>query len=179
VLRDDAGGAVKRALRAQRIAARSALTASQIDDARADVRAHVLARFTSSGCVAAYRPMRTEPGSVELLDALATSASDVIVPLLRDDLDLDWTPWPDGDPLGMDAVALADVVLVPALAVDRHGVRLGRGGGSYDRALRRVRDGVPIVALLYDSELADELPADPWDTGVTAVITPSGWHPLG
>ena len=179
MLRDDAGGAVKRELRAQRIAARSALTASQIDHARGEVRAHVLSRFASSRCAAAYRPLRTEPGSVELLDALAAGGSDVVVPLLREDLDLDWTPWPAGDPLGVDALALADVVLVPALAVDQHGVRLGRGGGSYDRALHRVRAGVPIVALLYEDELADELPTDPWDTAVTAVITPSGWHPLG
>jgi 5-formyltetrahydrofolate cyclo-ligase len=179
VLRDDAGGAVKRELRAQRLAARSALTTSQIDNARGEVRAQVLSRFASARCAAAYRPLRTEPGSVELLDALAAGGSDVIVPLLRDDLDLDWTPWPDGDPLGVDALALADVVLVPALAVDQHGVRLGRGGGSYDRALRRVRAGVPIVALLYDGEFADELPADPWDTAVTAVITPSGWRALG
>ena len=179
MVRDDAGGAVKRELRAQRIAARSALSASQIDHARGDVRAHVLSRFASARCAAAYRPLRTEPGSVELLDALAAGGSNVIVPLLRDDRDLDWTPWPDGGPLGVDALALADVVLVPALAVDQHGVRLRRGGGSYDRALRRVRAGVPIVTLLYDGEFADELPADPWDTAVTAVITPSGWHPLG
>jgi 5-formyltetrahydrofolate cyclo-ligase len=179
VVRDEADGAVKRELRAQRVAARSALTASQRDDARRDVRAGVLSRFTSLSCVAAYRPMRTEPGSVELLDALAAAGADVIVPLLLGDLDLDWTPWPDGDPLGVDAVARADLVLAPALAVDRRGVRLGRGGGSYDRALRRVRAGVPIVALLYDDELAEELPADPWDVPVTAVISPSGWHPLG
>ena len=179
MLRDDAGSAVKCELRAQRLAARSALTASQIGDARDKVRAHVLARFASSRSTAAYLPMRTEPGSVELLDALTAGGSDVIVPLLLDDRDLDWTPWPGGDPLGVDALARADVVRGPARAADRHGVRRGRGGGSYDRALHRVRDGVPIVALLYDGELAEELPADPWDIAVTAAITPSGWHPLG
>jgi 5-formyltetrahydrofolate cyclo-ligase len=167
---------VKRLLRAQVLAERSARTAAQIEDARAGVRAYVLARFGSSRTVAAYRPMRTEPGSVELLEALSALGVRVIVPLVLDDRDLDWTPWPGGDPLGTDAVAGADLVLVPALAVDRRGNRLGRGGGSYDRALLRVSAGVPTVALLYDGEVVDELPAEPWDVPVAAAVTPSGWH---
>jgi 5-formyltetrahydrofolate cyclo-ligase len=65
-------------------------------------------------------------------------------------------------------------VIVPALAVDRRGVRLGRGGGSYDRALSRVPVGTPIVAALYDGELLDALPADPHDVRVTGVATPAG-----
>ena len=58
-------------------------------------------------------------------------------------------------PLGAAAIAEADTVFVPALAVARDGNRLGRGGGSYDRALRRVPAGVPVVALLFDDELVD------------------------
>ena len=66
----------------------------------------------------------------------------------------------------MDAVTRADLVLVPALAVDRGGVRLGRGGGSYDRALARVGPQVPTIALLYDGELLDKVPADGHDQRV-------------
>jgi 5-formyltetrahydrofolate cyclo-ligase len=73
----------------------------------------------------------------------------------------------------MDAVARADLVLVPALAVDRGGVRLGRGGGSYDRALTRVGPGIPTIALLYDGELLDEVPADDHDQRVRLVARPS------
>jgi 5-formyltetrahydrofolate cyclo-ligase len=69
-------------------------------------------------------------------------------------------------------------VLVPALAVARDGVRLGRGGGSYDRALARVAPGTPRVALLFDGELVDALPADPWDVPVTDAVTPAGWRAL-
>jgi 5-formyltetrahydrofolate cyclo-ligase len=63
-------------------------------------------------------------------------------------------------------------VVVPALAVDRRGVRLGRGGGSYDRALTRAA-GL-TVALLYDGETVEELPAEEHDVPVKAVVTPSG-----
>jgi 5-formyltetrahydrofolate cyclo-ligase len=73
---------------------------------------------------------------------------------------------------------VADAVLVPALAVGRDGVRLGRGGGSYDRALARVAPGTPRAALLFDEELVDALPADPWDVPVTDVVSPSGWRAL-
>ena len=71
------------------------------------------------------------------------------------------------------------MVVVPAVAVDRAGVRLGRGGGSYDRVLARVPPGVPVIALLYDGELCAALPAGPHDRRVTAVVTPSaGFVPL-
>jgi 5-formyltetrahydrofolate cyclo-ligase len=64
-------------------------------------------------------------------------------------------------------------VLVPALAVDHRGQRLGRGGGSYDRALARVGERVPVVALLFDGELIDQVPAEPHDRPVSAVALPS------
>ena len=74
----------------------------------------------------------------------------------------------------VDAVARADLVVVPALAVDRYGFRLGRGGGSYDRALARVSASTLTVALLHDGELLDRLPAEPHDRPVRAVVTPGG-----
>jgi 5-formyltetrahydrofolate cyclo-ligase len=64
--------------------------------------------------------------------------------------------------------------------VARDGVRLGRGGGYYDRALRHVRPGAALVAALFDDELVEALPAEPHDRRVTAVVTPSGgWQDLG
>ena len=80
---------------------------------------------------------------------------------------------PVGPRLGPAAIAAAELVVVPAVAVDGRGFRLGRGGGSYDRALARVGVGVPVVALLHDGELVDTVPAEPHDRPVTAVITPS------
>jgi 5-formyltetrahydrofolate cyclo-ligase len=61
---------------------------------------------------------------------------------------------------------------VPALAVDRAGNRLGRGGGSFDRALARVGPLIPVIALLYDDELLDQVPAEPHDAPVRSVVRP-------
>ncbi len=181
-----AGIESKQALRARLLAARRARTPAEIETARNAVRTHVLREYERAARaerpwrrVAAYDPLRSEPGSRELLDALTARGVDVLVPVLLDDRDLDWTAWPLGtDPLGVDAVASADVVLAPALAVDVTGVRLGRGAGCYDRTLRRVRSGVPVAALLYDDEVVDALPTDPWDVPVSAVVTPSGWRQI-
>jgi len=63
-------------------------------------------------------------------------------------------------------------VLVPALAVDRAGNRLGRGGGSFDRALARVGPLVPLIALVYDDELIDRVPAERHDVPVRAAVSP-------
>jgi 5-formyltetrahydrofolate cyclo-ligase len=76
-------------------------------------------------------------------------------------------------------VGAATAVVVPAVAVDRSGVRLGRGGGYYDRALLHARPGALLVAVVYDDELLDELPAEPHDHRVGVVVTPSGgWQAL-
>jgi 5-formyltetrahydrofolate cyclo-ligase len=149
-----------------------------------------LAEITVARTVAAYLSIGTEPATTDLVEDLRSSGVRVIVPVLRDDLDLDWAEYvgssriaqgsrglwtPDGPRLGAHAVAGADVVLVPALAVDERGVRLGRGGGSYDRALARVPAGAAVVALLYDGELLADavVPAEPHDRRVTVVITPT------
>jgi 5-formyltetrahydrofolate cyclo-ligase len=166
----------KQDLRDELLQERRALTAHGIESARAAIRASVLARCDEAHwrSVAAYLPLRTEPGSLELLDALVSRGARVLVPVTLDDRDLDWVEVPGDTPLGIDAIAAVDAVLVPALAVAHDGTRLGRGGGSYDRALRRVRRGVPIAALLYDGEVLSRLPSEEWDVPVTAYVTPSG-----
>ena len=152
-------------LRRRLRAARAALG----DDVRAagdDARDAALSPLLVGARVAAYASFGTEPRTTALV------TPETLLPVLRPDRDLDWAAG-DGVPLGVDAVARCDVVLVPALAVDRRGVRLGRGGGSYDRALVRAR-GL-VVALLHEGELLEEpLPAEPHDVPVHAGATPSG-----
>ena len=53
-------------------------------------------------------------------------------------------------------------------------MRLGQGGGCYDRALGRVPVGTFTCTLLYEGEVLDEVPAGPHDRPVTAVVTPAG-----
>ena len=172
----------KRALRVRLLAARKGLTADQLEAAREAVRGHVLDRMDSSAragrpwrTVCGYQPLATEPGSVALLEALADRGAVVLVPLMLPDRDLGWAQWPDGAPLGTEAVGEATAVLVPALAVDGQGRRLGRGGGSYDRVLARVGADVAVAALLHRGEVLEEVPFDPWDRPVNAVVTPDGW----
>ena len=176
--------AAKVALRRRLLDRRRGLAAGTVEAARMAVAGTVLAVARDAGwrVVAGYVPLRTEPGSTRLLDALVDLGIDVLIPVLLPDRDLDWAAWrAGGHPvgLGVTAVGAADAVLVPALAVAADGTRLGRGGGSYDRALGRVRDGVPVAAVVYDDEVLDALPRDPWDVRVTAVVTPgAGWRPL-
>ena len=142
-----------------------------------------------AGTAALYYSIGAEPDTRGLLFALWKRGSYVLLPLLRPDGDLDWAsyegpeslvPGPRGllepgePPRGPGAVARADVVLAPALAVDRAGNRLGRGGGSYDRALARVGPLVPLIALVYDAELVDHVPAEPHDVKVRAAVSPGG-----
>ena len=135
-----------------------------------------LLRLAQPRIVAIYEPFGSEPGAhlPRPLPAYVTESTAVVrvlVPILREDKDLDWRDW--NEPRGPGAIEEADLVVVPALAVDREGLRLGRGGGSYDRALARVRPGIDVIALLHDGELAHRVPAQPHDQRVTAVITPT------
>jgi 5-formyltetrahydrofolate cyclo-ligase len=140
-----------------------------------------------AGTVAAYYSIGSEPDTRGLVFALWKRGTYVLLPLLRPDGDLDWASYegpeslvagprglkePGEAPRGPGAVASADVVLVPALAVDGQGNRLGRGGGSFDRALARVGPLIPVIALLYDSELVDRVPVEGHDTPVRAVVRP-------
>jgi 5-formyltetrahydrofolate cyclo-ligase len=153
--------------------------------------------------VAAYAPIGPEPGGPDLPESLRTVLLTppavplparpavrpaVLLPVLLPDGDLDWVLYegpsslrrgprgllePAGPRLGVAAIAEASFVVVPALAVDRRGVRMGRGGGSYDRALARASDSAFTVALLHDGELVDTVPAEPHDRRVRATITPA------
>jgi 5-formyltetrahydrofolate cyclo-ligase len=173
----------KSELRAQLLATRRFRAASDPATAEADdqrVRDALLSLAAGRGTVAAYQPMRDEPGGAGLPEALAGACARLLLPILLPDRDLAWLAHPAGpansartDP-DRPAVGQAELVIVPAVAVDRRGVRLGRGGGSYDRVLPRVAPGALVVAALYDGELLDEVPCEPHDRRVGGVVTPSG-----
>ena len=180
----------KAALRRRLLATRARLSPDERAAAGRALRDTILElpQVQMAGTIAAYYSLASEPDSHGLVYALWKRGSYVLLPLLRPDADLDWAsyegpdslrPGPRGlaepgePPRGPDAIARADLVVVPALAVDRGGVRLGRGGGSYDRALARVGLQVPTIALIYDGELLDKVPADSLDQRVRLVARPS------
>ncbi len=159
------------------------------------LRDRVMAIPTVGGasCVSVYASRPHEPGTGPLIQALHEHGVKVMIPLLGDGLQRGWAwyqgvedlierapgrpPEPSGEFLPFDTLAQADVVIVPALAVDTSGTRLGQGGGWYDRALPLAAEGVPFIALTYDDEVFDAqeapLPREPHDIGVHAVVTPS------
>ncbi|MGW6094116.1 5-formyltetrahydrofolate cyclo-ligase [Streptomyces sp. NPDC055157] len=184
----------KASLRRELLAARSLLSRKDVENA-----AMVLSRgavnlpeLAEARTVAAYVSVGREPGTRALLDALHARRARVLLPVLLPDNDLDWAAYegadslvpaargllePDGPRLGPDAVLDADVVLLPGLAVDGRGMRLGRGGGSYDRVLARLATAgahPALVVLLYDNELVAQVPVEPHDHPVDAVVTPAG-----
>ncbi len=133
--------------------------------------------------VALYVGLRGEPATVDLERALRGAGVRILVPVVLPGRDLEfrehrgelergrfgtWAP-PPGAPV-VD-LAAAGVIVVPALAVDAAGGRLGRGGGSYDRALARAGSGAVVVALLDDTELVPMVPTEPHDRPVDVVVT--------
>jgi 5-formyltetrahydrofolate cyclo-ligase len=174
----------KRALRAAVRERRAART-----DAERASEGEKLARHAGAlpaRTVAAFVGTKTEPPTLPLLEALTRAGRRVLLPVLRPDMDLEWGEFraagalrparlgllePTGASLGLEAVAAAELVLAPALAVDGAGRRLGQGGGSYDRALERAR--APVVAVVFDDDVLDEpIPVEPHDRPVAGVLTP-------
>lgn len=183
--------AQKTALRDQLLTTRSRRSLLESSQAARAIAEHLLAasEVRRAASIAAYVGIGGEPGTGPLLDGLVSAGKRVILPVLLPDGDLDWATYagpqslaaasrgllePVGARLGVEAVATPDVVLVPALAADRTGLRLGRGGGSYDRALARVPVGTFVCALLFEGEVLEVVPSDSHDRRVTAVVTPEG-----
>ena len=149
----------------------------------------------AAGCVALYVSMPEEPGTAPLRAALRARRTRVLLPVIMDDDALGWAedegdeavrtsarfgvPEPTGRAAGPEELAAADVVLVPATAVDSTGLRLGRGRGYYDRALRCAGEAATVLALLFDEEVLDAtttpVPREPHDKPVDGVLTPTRW----
>ncbi|MFE3740898.1 5-formyltetrahydrofolate cyclo-ligase [Streptomyces sp. NPDC059134] len=184
----------KSGLRSELLAARALLSGEDVRKA-AEVlsrRAQDLPELARARTVAAYVSVGREPGTRTLLDALRAQGVRVLLPVLMADNDLDWALYegaerlvragrgllePEGPRLGPEAVLAAETVLLPGLAVDGRGLRLGRGGGSYDRVLSRLaRAGAApaLVVLLYANEVVARVPEEPHDHPVQAVVTPEG-----
>jgi 5-formyltetrahydrofolate cyclo-ligase len=176
----EAKAGLRRTLRARR-AARPPAELEAAGDALA-----LHADALGPGPVAAFVGIRGEPPTLALLAALRARGVRVLLPLLLPDYDLEWAEYeaedaplveglrgvlqPRGPSLGLAGIGEAVLVLAPALAVDGGGRRLGQGGGSYDRALARTQ--APVLAVVFDDELLDAVPAEEHDQPVHGTLTP-------
>ena len=188
--------AAKTALRSRLLAGRRARSDEERAEAAAAVAATLsaeLGELARGATVAAYVPDPIEPGHGVLLAALGRVAGRLLLPVVpATGAELGWAEFrgelapgrfgllePVGPRLPPAALADAVAVVVPALAVTREGTRLGRGAGYYDRALRHAAAQAILVAVVFDDELLDEVPTEPHDLPMTAVVTPSGgWQPV-
>jgi len=181
----------KKALRAKVLTARAGMASEQLL-AAADAlfeRLLLLIRGYPQTVIACYLPLASEPGGPALPDRLATAfpSATVLLPIVLPDLDLDWAPYtgphslaiterrlyePTAPRLGPEAIRTARIAVVPALAADTEGYRLGRGGGSYDRALTRLSPGAVSIALLHPGELFPHVPHEPHDRRITYALEP-------
>jgi 5-formyltetrahydrofolate cyclo-ligase len=183
----------KRRWRARLLAARRLVPSAQ----RAEEAAALAVSVASipGDPVCCYLPVGTEPGSLDLLTTLIAQHRRILLPIVVGAAPLDWAYYdgpdslapgpfglrePAGPRLGASAIGQAETVLVPALAVDRTGHRIGKGGGHYDRSLPLARPSAPLVAVVRDTEVVATLPAEPHDVRMTAVLTPiEGLRQLG
>lgn len=145
--------------------------------------------------VCAYVPVRGEPGDLRMLDALRARGATVLLPVTGEPGPLSWARYEGADSLrtarygllepatqvsAPPIVGAATTILIPALAVDRRGVRLGRGAGYYDRTLGAANSGARLIAVVRDDEVVDQLPEEPHDLRMGWALTPgAGLTELG
>jgi 5-formyltetrahydrofolate cyclo-ligase len=180
----------KSALRASALERRRAYARSLAAGLRADLEAKlaelVAPHLAGAGVIAFYHPLRDEISPYALLDRLVPTQRAVLPWFLDRDARMIFreapavepSPWGVLQPSG-EAEALApDLVLVPLVAADRRGTRIGHGKGHYDRALAHLREAGPVrtIGLAWEPQIMSEaIPPDPWDVPLDAIATPAEW----
>lgn len=184
----------KREIRARVLAARAALDPTVEAERAVLIAGHILSLAVAmhAQTVAAYVSVGGEPGTQAAIERLRAGGVTVILPILCDDFDLDWAEFvpggwrpgrfgliePTAPPRGRDAIREAALIVCPGVAGTISGQRLGRGGGSYDRALARALPSAMRCLLLYDDEVMDDVPTEPHDERVDALVTPHALVPV-
>ncbi len=179
--------AEKQVMRAKARAARLAIPADERARA-AEMVAQIGLGFLkrSRGMAAAYYPVRSEFDCMPLLRRVAAEGWILALPVIAGPAPLQFREWTFGvalepGPFGIPEPvhtphAVPDVLLVPLLAFDPRGYRLGYGGGHYDRTLAALRGagGVTAVGLAFDAQEVAELPVCPYDEPLDWILTSSG-----
>jgi 5-formyltetrahydrofolate cyclo-ligase len=180
----------KRALRAELRERRRITPAKEREADNADVTANLI-RLTEdlkATSIAAYLSLPDEPSTRPYLQWACEQGIRVLLPVSREDGLLDWAPY-DGDEESFDIVGMptptsellgpiaineVDLIVVPAAAVDRTGMRMGWGRGYFDKTLGSMEACPPVYAVIFDDELVDTVPRERHDQPVNGVVTPSG-----
>jgi 5-formyltetrahydrofolate cyclo-ligase len=186
----DAAESEKRALRAQIRERRRIRTSTERSAASAAITQHLIDLATDLGArsISAYLSLPDEPGTRDFVSWACGEDIRVLLPVSREDGLLDWAPYDGGDEeldilglptpatelLGPIAINDVDLIVIPAAAVDRTGMRMGWGRGYFDKTLGSMEKCPPVYAVIFDDELVDSVPRERHDMPVTGVVTPGG-----
>lgn len=180
----------KKALRARVLAARDGMTDAARHSASRDIIARLLAlpEVSSAGCVMTYMSFGVEVDTHGFFEALLADAKTILLPRIDREQkqlvvhavarDEDLVPGVWGileprDDLPVVSIGEADVMLIPGLAFDRAGNRLGYGAGYYDRLLAGAGRKPWRIAAAFDCQIVEAVPAGPQDIPIHALITPT------
>jgi 5-formyltetrahydrofolate cyclo-ligase len=186
----DAIADAKRALRAELRERRQLVTLQAYEAAAEGIREQLDALVDTLGVtsMSCFLSTTTEPSTREFVAAAVGRGIRVLLPVTRTDGLLDWSvatpdlditegmfglPEPVGELLGPIAVNDVDLLVIPAAAVDRSGMRLGWGRGYFDKTIGSMDRCPPVYAVVFDSEVVDEVPSDVHDQPVAGVVTPT------
>ena len=186
----DAIANAKRALRADLRERRSGMSDAARESAADGIRSQLRRLIADSGArsISCYLSAPTEPGTRVFIDEAVAAGLRVLLPVTRTDGLLDWVvaepggavadglfglPEPVGELVSPMSVNEVDLLVIPAAAVDAGGMRLGWGRGYFDKTLGSMENRPPVYAVVFDSELIDEVPRDLHDQPVTGVVTPT------
>jgi 5-formyltetrahydrofolate cyclo-ligase len=185
----DAAETEKRALRAQIRERRRIRTSTERTQAAAAITQHLvdLATDLHVSSISAYLSLPDEPGTRDFVEWACTHDIKVLLPISREDGLLDWAPYDGGEDvdilglptptselLGPIAINDVDLIVIPAAAVDRTGMRMGWGRGYFDKTLGSMEKCPPVYAVIFDDELVDSVPRERHDQPVDGVVTPGG-----
>ena len=152
----------------------------------------VAQRVHSPGTIAAYLPTKSEPPIVQALNTLHEQGHRILVPVVRPGRKLAWVHWdptvehplspmgipePEGEEQDTQAFIDADLRLIPALAFDAGGHRLGQGGGYYDRIIPLLSDQQlkeQSIGVVFADEIYEAIPYDQWDAILPVILTEEG-----
>ncbi|MGW8484491.1 5-formyltetrahydrofolate cyclo-ligase [Microbacterium sp. NPDC055903] len=180
----------KRALRAELRERRALLSEAQREAAAAAIgeRLDALVDELGATSISCYLSALTEPGTRDFVTRAVRRGIRVLLPVTRADGLLDWAvaddtgevaeglfglPEPTGEVLGPIAVNDVDLMIIPAAAVDRTGMRMGWGRGYFDKTIGSMQKCPPVYAVIYDSEVLDSLPREVHDQPVNGAVTPA------
>ncbi|HEY7660824.1 MAG TPA: 5-formyltetrahydrofolate cyclo-ligase [Actinomycetota bacterium] len=175
----------KRSLRRAVLAERDAMTSRERDAASEAIaeRFAGLPEAKRARTVLAFWSFGSEVDTAPLIDRLVAAGSSIALPRLEG-TEMTAVGWSPGDPVttasfgamepasgrAVDPASI-DLVVVPGVAFDRAGGRVGYGGGYYDRFLGRLRPGVPAIAVAFDHQIVDRVPSGRGDRSVDAIVT--------